>query len=124
MRCPSCGSQETFTINSRPDVDDYSRRRRYECPGCGSRFSTKEFLICEESKEMLSKLKSLTEELFCDGSSLSTPHRIRLPEERKIEYVQCLGCNGTGEYNGTDIISNRLVVLKCGVCNGTGKMPI
>ena len=124
MKCPGCGSPDTFTINSRPDLEGYSRRRRYECPDCKTRFSTKEFIVSEENKDLLAKLKDIAENQFCGENAKPGQDRIRLPEEREVKYVKCLGCKGSGEYNGTDIISGRLVVLKCGVCHGTGKMPI
>ena len=40
MRCPFCGHGETQVKDSRPADDNASIRRRRQCPGCGSRFTT------------------------------------------------------------------------------------
>ena len=42
MRCPQCSTRDTRVVDSR-DLDDAATvRRRRECPGCGSRFTTYE----------------------------------------------------------------------------------
>ena len=42
MRCPQCSARDTRVVDSR-DLDDAATiRRRRECPGCGSRFTTYE----------------------------------------------------------------------------------
>lgn len=41
MRCPECGSDKCYCIDSRP-TDSGRRRRRYECRDCNGRFTTKE----------------------------------------------------------------------------------
>lgn len=41
MRCPECGSDKCYCIDSRP-ADNGRRRRRYECLDCKGRFTTKE----------------------------------------------------------------------------------
>ncbi len=42
LRCPQCSARDTRVVDSR-DLDDAATiRRRRECPGCGSRFTTYE----------------------------------------------------------------------------------
>ena len=47
MRCPSCGSTDDKVIESRSSADGASIRRRRECLGCGTRFTTYETLFRE-----------------------------------------------------------------------------
>jgi transcriptional repressor NrdR len=42
MRCPKCGGQEDKVIDSRASKEGSTIRRRRECLGCGSRFTTYE----------------------------------------------------------------------------------
>jgi transcriptional repressor NrdR len=42
MRCPKCGSQDDKVIDSRSSGDGVQIRRRRECLGCGTRFTTYE----------------------------------------------------------------------------------
>lgn len=42
MRCPKCGSQDDKVIDSRSSGDGVQIRRRRECNGCGTRFTTYE----------------------------------------------------------------------------------
>jgi transcriptional repressor NrdR len=42
MKCPFCGQLENKVVNSRLTPDETSVRRRRECLGCGSRFTTYE----------------------------------------------------------------------------------
>jgi transcriptional repressor NrdR len=42
MKCPFCGHDEDKVIDSRPAEDGAAIRRRRECLGCGSRFTTYE----------------------------------------------------------------------------------
>jgi transcriptional repressor NrdR len=42
MKCPFCGSQQNRVIDSRLSKDGHVIRRRRECDGCGSRFTTYE----------------------------------------------------------------------------------
>lgn len=42
MRCPFCGSMNTVIIDSRINVEQIRRRRRYTCNRCGQNFSTME----------------------------------------------------------------------------------
>lgn len=44
MRCPSCGTQDSKVVDSRPSEDGLSIRRRRECLACGRRFTTYERL--------------------------------------------------------------------------------
>lgn len=48
MTCPKCGSENTGCIDSR--AGKRKRRRRYECWGCGGRFSTYE-IYADELKD-------------------------------------------------------------------------
>jgi len=42
MRCPQCGTRDTRVVDSR-DLDEATTiRRRRECPGCSTRFTTYE----------------------------------------------------------------------------------
>lgn len=40
MRCPDCGQDDDHVVDSRPQPDGASIRRRRECRACGSRFTT------------------------------------------------------------------------------------
>ncbi len=42
MRCPSCGHDEDRVVDSRPTDDSTAIRRRRECNGCHTRFTTYE----------------------------------------------------------------------------------
>jgi transcriptional repressor NrdR len=42
MRCPKCGSQDDKVIDSRSSGDGVQIRRRRECLGCATRFTTYE----------------------------------------------------------------------------------
>lgn len=42
MKCPFCGAEELKVIDSRPNVENNSIRRRRECIDCASRFTTYE----------------------------------------------------------------------------------
>ena len=42
MRCPKCGSQDDKVIDSRSNGDGGQIRRRRECLGCATRFTTYE----------------------------------------------------------------------------------
>ncbi len=50
MRCPKCGVDNDKVIDSRSIREGAAVRRRRECLGCGSRFSTIEGIIPEELK--------------------------------------------------------------------------
>ena len=47
MKCPSCGSSDDKVIDSRSAKDGRAIRRRRECLGCGSRFTTYEYVEAE-----------------------------------------------------------------------------
>jgi transcriptional repressor NrdR len=40
MRCPQCGNPDSRVINSRSSQKGTAIRRRRECPGCATRFTT------------------------------------------------------------------------------------
>jgi len=42
VRCPDCGKDDDHVVDSRPQPDGESIRRRRECNACGSRFTTHE----------------------------------------------------------------------------------
>ena len=42
MRCQYCNAAESKVIDSRPNEENNSIRRRRECCGCGRRFTTYE----------------------------------------------------------------------------------
>ena len=44
MRCPHCGRDEDKVIESRPNADATSVRRRRECLNCGYRFTSYEHI--------------------------------------------------------------------------------
>lgn len=44
MKCPACGSDDIKVIDSRPVEDNNSIRRRRECNGCKTRFTTYEVI--------------------------------------------------------------------------------
>ena len=44
MRCPSCGHLEDRVIDSRSTKEGRAIRRRRECIGCGSRYTTYEYV--------------------------------------------------------------------------------
>ena len=44
MKCPACGARESRVLDSRPQDDDSSIKRRRECVSCGRRFTTYELV--------------------------------------------------------------------------------
>ncbi len=44
MRCPFCGCTDSQVKDSRPSEDFSSIRRRRQCPECGGRFTTFEYI--------------------------------------------------------------------------------
>ena len=42
MKCPFCGFEDTRVVNSRPDREGNTIRRRRECDECHQRFTTYE----------------------------------------------------------------------------------
>ena len=61
MRCPNCGHAESKVIDSRPDEEGNSIRRRRECLSCHKRFNTFEVI---ESVQIIVIKKSGEKELF------------------------------------------------------------
>lgn len=43
MMCPKCDNMKTYIVETEED-DEYTVRRRRECPVCGNRFTTFERL--------------------------------------------------------------------------------
>lgn len=43
MKCPYCGSYDSYVIDSRLSPDRKERRRRRQCCICDKRFTTKEW---------------------------------------------------------------------------------
>ena len=75
MKCPFCGAQDRKVIDSRPDDDNSSIRRRRQCEECGKRFTTYE------------KLETLPLMIIKKDDS-------RAPYNRaKIEYGYLLSCH-------------------------------
>ena len=68
MKCPSCGCEKSTVIDSRPFDENNSIKRRRECLGCRTRFTTYEvidqmnpFVIKKDgSREIFDKNKLLT----------------------------------------------------------------
>lgn len=60
MKCPSCQSQRTRVIDSRPADESRSIRRRRECEACGHRFTT--FERVEETPLVVVKKEGTREE--------------------------------------------------------------
>ncbi|ANZ94631.1 MULTISPECIES: transcriptional regulator NrdR [Brochothrix] len=60
MRCPSCQSNDTRVIDSRPTDENRSIRRRRECESCSFRFTT--FEKIEESPLIIVKKDGIREE--------------------------------------------------------------
>jgi transcriptional regulator NrdR family protein len=58
MQCPSCGSEDLKTVDSRPS--DGMIRRRKECKSCGGRFSTYE--ITEKEYNRLKRLVKVSQD--------------------------------------------------------------
>ena len=68
MKCPACGCEKSQVIDSRPIEENNSIKRRRECLGCRTRFTTYEvidqmnpFVIKKDgSREIFDKNKLLT----------------------------------------------------------------
>lgn len=59
MKCPKCRNSDTKVVDSRPEREGRSVRRRRECETCGFRFSTMERVIA--GNLMVKKRDGLTE---------------------------------------------------------------
>lgn len=44
MKCPACGTRDSRVLDSRPQEDYSSIKRRRECSACGKRFTTYEMV--------------------------------------------------------------------------------
>ncbi len=44
MKCPACGARNSHVLDSRPQEDHSSIKRRRECEACGKRFTTYEMV--------------------------------------------------------------------------------
>jgi len=83
MKCLACDHSETKVIDSRPNEDASSIRRRRECEKCAYRFSTYEKI--EETPIMVIK-KDKTSQVFDRGKILSG--LIRSCEKRPVTLNQ------------------------------------
>lgn len=70
MRCPKCGSLNTLVIDSRINVEQIRRRRRYRCNRCGQNFSTMEIYrdVFIENQTNIEKLEAISE-ILQEGDS-------------------------------------------------------
>ena len=68
MKCPVCGYSESKVIDSRPNEDNSSIKRRRECLKCQTRFTTFESV---EKQQILVEKKDHTRELFDKNKILS-----------------------------------------------------
>ena len=69
MRCPSCGSMNTVVIDSRINVEQIRRRRRYRCNRCDRNFSTMEIYrdVFIETQTNIDKLEQIQNILHQEG---------------------------------------------------------
>lgn len=70
MRCPFCGSMNTVVIDSRINIEQIRRRRRYRCNRCGQNFSTMEIYrdVFLENQTNIEKLEAISE-ILQEGDS-------------------------------------------------------
>ena len=70
MRCPFCGSMNTVVIDSRINIEQIRRRRRYRCNRCGQNFSTMEIFrdVFLENQTNIEKLEAISE-ILQEGDS-------------------------------------------------------
>lgn len=83
MRCPFCGAEELKVIDSRPNVDNNTIRRRRECIDCGSRFTTYERI---EDVSLMVVKKDATREEF--NRNKITRGIVRACEKRPVSAQQ------------------------------------
>lgn len=88
MRCPFCGCIESQVKDSRPSEDYSSIRRRRQCPKCGGRFTTYEYI---QSKDLIVVKKN----------------NVRVPFEREKLFRSILLAIGKQDIDSEQI--NRLV---------------
>lgn len=84
MRCPFCGCMESQVKDSRPSEDSSSIRRRRQCPQCGGRFTTFEYI---QSKDLIVVKKN----------------DVRVPFEREKLYRSVLLAIGKREVSAEQI---------------------
>ncbi|MBE6454980.1 MAG: transcriptional repressor NrdR [Alphaproteobacteria bacterium] len=84
MRCPFCGCMESQVKDSRPSEDSSSIRRRRQCPQCGGRFTTFEYI---QSKDLIVVKKN----------------DVRVPFEREKLYRSVLLAIGKREISAEQI---------------------
>lgn len=61
LQCPLCNHPETWVIDTRPTTK--GTRRRYECPGCQKRFTTRETIVINEDEALAQEIESKNLEL-------------------------------------------------------------
>lgn len=61
LQCPLCDNPETWVIDTRPTKD--GTRRRYECPGCKKRFTTRETIVINEDEALAQEIERKNLEL-------------------------------------------------------------
>ena len=83
MRCPFCSAEELKVIDSRPNVDNNTIRRRRECIDCGSRFTTYERI---EDVSLMVVKKDATREEF--NRNKITRGIVRACEKRPVSAQQ------------------------------------
>ena len=91
MRCPQCASIDSKVIDSRTTASEEAIRRRRECDGCGSRFTTYERI---ERVPVLVVKKDGQREAF-DGTKLlhglhKALHRRPVPAQRIEDFARDL----------------------------------
>ena len=81
MKCPYCGHTDSKVIDSRPTEDGEKIRRRRECLGCGSRFTTYEVV---ETVPLMVVKRDRSREVFDRQKLLSG--MLRASEKRQVSY--------------------------------------
>jgi len=118
MRCPDCGKDDDHVVDSRPQPDGESIRRRRECDACGGRFTTFERI---ERPPLLVRKRSGTVVPFemhrvLEGMTRAAKDRIErsLLEETAMDIERSLRALGrrevTSEHVGLQVLA-RLRVL-------------
>ena len=83
MKCPFCGADELKVIDSRPNLDNDTIRRRRECIDCSSRFTTYERI---EDVSLMVVKKDNTREEF--NRNKITRGIVRACEKRPVSAQQ------------------------------------
>ncbi|MDD3807522.1 MAG: transcriptional regulator NrdR [Candidatus Marinimicrobia bacterium] len=98
MKCPQCNQPDTRVIDSRPLTKEIGIRRRRECPSCGYRFTTYEYIALSQvlviksngTREEFNREKLIHSiQLSCTKRpvSLKTIQNIAYEIEQKIEQM-------------------------------------